>query len=173
MDKPAMEKPGMEKLAQEMLAMLRATKTAHERLLAMANLKLDAMRTCNVDELLSIAERERQELLTVEQLELSRRNLMARLSTALRPLPATTSSMASQVNEPLKSQLLVAAAELRTLVEQLARVNRVTSKISLAVVHSAAKVLKVITGIAQQAGLYGRTGRKAAVQGVHLLDIAG
>jgi hypothetical protein len=163
----------MDKLATDLLDMLRGTKAAHQRLLAIANLKLDAMRTYDVDALLELAERERQELLATDQLELARRALQGRLATALRPAEATTSNLAARLSEPRKSQLLVAAAELREVIERLARTNRMTSKISLAVVQSVGKVLKIVTGIAQHAGLYSRNGRKAAVQGVHVLDIAG
>ena len=33
------------------------------------------------------------------------------------------------------------------------------------------KVLKVMTGLAQHAGLYMRNGRKAAIRGIHMLEI--
>lgn len=163
----------MDKLATELLNILRGTKAAHERLLALANQKLDAMRTYDVELLIKLTEREREELLAAEQLEAARKSLVIRLAAALKPAEPTTSNVAARVADPLKSQLLIAAAELRVVVERLTKANRLTGKISVAVVQSVAKVLKVFTGIAQHAGLYGRNGRKSALQGVHVLDIAG
>ena len=163
----------MDKLATDLLDLLRETRVAHQRLLALANQKLDAMRTYDADLLLTLNERERTELLATEALELRRRALVARLAAALPGTPGTVSNVAARVAEPLRSRLLVAAAELKDTVEQLTRANRVTQKVSVAVVQSVAKVLKIVTGIAQHAGLYMRNGRKATVTGVHVLDIAG
>jgi hypothetical protein len=56
-------------------------------------------------------------------------------------------------------------------VEQVERNTRINATISETVVKGLAKVLKVVTGLAQHAGLYMRNGRKAALHGIHLLEV--
>jgi hypothetical protein len=79
--------------------------------------------------------------------------------------------VAKRVNEPVRSQLLATAAELKAVVEKVDRHTRINAKVSDAVVKGMARVLKVVTGMAQHAGLYMRNGRKAAVAGIHLLEV--
>jgi hypothetical protein len=57
------------------------------------------------------------------------------------------------------------------VVEQLDRHTRINAKVSETVVKGLAKVLRVMTGMAQHAGLYMRNGRKAALRGIHMLEI--
>jgi len=56
------------------------------------------------------------------------------------------------------------------VVEKTERMNRINAKVSGSVVQSLARVVKVITGMAQHAGLYMKNGRKASLSGVHMLD---
>ena len=81
------------------------------------------------------------------------------------------SEIAKRCGEPAKTELLVVAAEIKAVTEQLDRNMRVNAKISESVVKGLAKVLKVMTGLAQHAGLYMRNGRKAALRGIHMLEI--
>ena len=66
---------------------------------------------------------------------------------------------------------LALAGQIRQIAEQVERNNRINATVSEAVVKGLAKVLKVVTGLAQHAGLYMRNGRKAALHGIHLLEM--
>src|SRR4029079_14619364 len=98
--------------------------------------------------------------------------LTSQLRAALpRNVDPTVTEVARRIGEPLKTQLLATAGELKQVVEQLERSTRINATISDAVVKGLARVLKVVTGLAQHAGLYMRNGRKAAMHGIHLLEV--
>ena len=61
--------------------------------------------------------------------------------------------------------------QLKALVEQVERNTRINATVSETVVKGLARILKVVTGLAQHAGLYMRNGRKAALHGIHLLEV--
>jgi hypothetical protein len=63
------------------------------------------------------------------------------------------------------------AAQIRIVAEQVERNNRINATVSDALVKGLARVLKVVTGLAQHAGLYMRNGRKAALHRIHLLEV--
>jgi len=161
----------MDKLATELLDLLRDLLEVNERLVVIGLARQEAMSAFDIPAINRLMEREKTELLTLQRLDLNRKDLTARLHAALgRNVPTTTSQVAARVGEPLRTQLLAMAAKLRAAAEQLERLNRINSKVSQTVVNSIGRVLKVVTGIAQHAGLYMKNGRKAALRGIHLLD---
>jgi flagellar biosynthesis/type III secretory pathway chaperone len=164
----------MDKLVAEMIDLLTLMQQTHDRLLAIATARQDAIKTFDAEGLNALLERERKELVTAQSLDQRRRNLLGRLQPLLgRGVTPTTSLIAARCNEPQKTQLLILSGQLRATIEKLDRVNRINSKVSQSVVASFAKVMSIITGVAQQAGLYMRNGRKAAISGIHLLDAVG
>lgn len=164
----------MDKLVQELIELLRQMLATQERLLAIANARLEAIKTFDAGALNGLLERERVEVARAQQLDMTRANLVSRFAALFgRGVPTTTSEIASRCREPEKTQLLVIAGQLRESVEKLQRVNRINSKVSQSVVTSLSKVVQIITGVAQQAGLYMRNGRKSAIKGIHMLDAVG
>ena len=83
----------------------------------------------------------------------------------------SVSEIVKRCGEPAKAQLLGLAGQLRAVVGEVDRTTRINAKISETVVKGLAKVLKIVTGLAQHAGLYMRNGRKAAMKGIHLLEV--
>ena len=160
----------VDKLALELIALFQDLLAAHERQLALAKARLEAMRVYDLDQMTSLMAREELEVRGLEQLEARRKDLTARIKRVLGVDP-TTSLIAARMNEPQKSQLLGLAGRLRMVLEQLERTNRINAKVSQAVIKSLAKVLKIITGVAQHVGMYTRSGRKAALAGVHILEM--
>jgi hypothetical protein len=160
----------VDKLALELIALFQELLTAHERQLTLAKARLDAMRAYDLTLMTSLAEREEHEVRNLEVLEARRKDLIARIKRVLGTEPTTT-LIAARLNEPLKSQLLGLAGRLKTVLEQADRVNRINAKISQSVIKSLAKVLKIVTGVAQHVGLYTRNGRKAALAGIHILEM--
>jgi len=164
----------MDNLAAQLVELLRELLAAQERQLALATRRQDAMRSYNLEGLNAVAQRERDEVVTLENLENRRKQLLSRIQATMgRNVKVTTSEIAKRCKEPVKSQLLVVAAELRQAVAKVEAATRSNAKVSSAVVASIAKVLKIVTGVAQHAGLYMRNGRKAVLRGIHALDIAG
>jgi predicted phage-related endonuclease len=162
----------VEKLVTELLNLLREFLAGQERLLKLALARREAMRTFDMGRLEMLAEQERAELLKAAELDKQRAALVGRFAAVLgKGTVPTVTEIAKRVNEPTKSQLLGLAGQIREVVEQVERNTRINAKVSDGVVKGLAKVLKVVTGLAQHAGLYMRNGRKAALHGIHLLEV--
>jgi hypothetical protein len=162
----------MDDLVTELLNLLRELLAGQERVLALALARREAMRTFDVARLEMMAEQERAEAQALVAIDLKRKALIARFKTALgRGVEPTVTEIARRIPEPRKSELLGLAGKIRMVVEQVDRNTRINATVSDTVVKGLAKVLKVVTGLAQHAGLYMRNGRKAALHGIHLLEI--
>lgn len=164
----------MDKLVLELLTLLRELLASHQRLLQIALMRQEAMRAFDVRRLTDLLEREKMEMQRLETVEKLRRILVEQMKLLMgRQTPATISEIAKRVAEPQRSTLLGLAAQIKATVEQLDRNNRINAKVSEAVVKGLSKVLKIVTGMAQHAGLYMRDGRKAALRGIHTLEVTG
>ena len=162
----------MDKLVAELLNLLSEMLAGQERLLKLALARREAMRTYDVERMEAIAIQERTEMQTMVVVNRKRQVLVAQFRTLLgRNVEPTVSEIAKRVAEPTKSRLLGLAGQLKQTVEQVERNTRINATVSDTVVKGLAKVLKVVTGLAQHAGLYLRNGRKAALHGIHLLEI--
>jgi hypothetical protein len=162
----------MDKLVTELLTLLRELLAGQERLLGLALARREAMRTFDISRLEMVAGQERVETGRMAELEKRRMALTSQMRATLGAGSAVTvTEVARRVEEPAKSQLLGLAAQLKETVEQVERNTRINATISETVVKGLAKVLKIVTGLAQHAGLYMRNGRKAALHGIHLLEV--
>lgn len=164
----------MDKLVAELIELLESLLAAYTRLVAIATARREAMGAFDTAMLNKLLEREHKEIAECQLLEQRRRNLVEGFKRELgRNIEPTTTEIARRSPEPLKSRILVLSAQIRKTVETLDRNNRINQRASQAVVGAIGRVMKVVTGLAQHAGLYMRNGRKAALRGIHLLDIAG
>ena len=164
----------MDNLVLELINLLREMLLSQQRLLQIALIRQEAMRTFDIERLNALFEQEHAETQKAPSFESRRKALVEQFRQRLgQGVEPSVSEIARESPEPAKSQLLGLAAQLRDVVEQLARHTRINAKISDSVVKGLAKVLTVMTGLAQHAGLYLRTGRKAALKGVHLLEVTG
>ncbi len=162
----------MDKLAAELLTLLRELLAGQERLLGLALARREAMRTLDIARLETVAGQERVETGRMAELDKRRMALTSQMRRAMGgQVEVTVTEAARRVKEPLKSQLLAVAAQLKETVEQVERNTRINATVSETVVKGLAKVLKIVTGLAQHAGLYMRNGRKAALHGIHLLEV--
>ena len=164
----------MDKLVTELMELLREMLGSQQRLLAIATGRREAMRAFDVERLNVLSEQEKTETDRAGDLDRKRKDVTSRLKNELgRGVPPTVTEVAKRLEDPARTQLLMLAAEVKQVVEQVDKHTRVNAKVSEAVVKGMARVLKVVTGMAQHAGLYMRNGRKAAVAGVHLLEVTG
>ena len=162
----------MDKLVAELLGLLRELLAGQDRLLKLALARREAMRAFDIGRLETLAEQERAEGARMAELDRRRQGLVGQFRAVLgKGVEPTVTEIARRVNEPARSQLLGLAARLKETVEQLERNTRINATVSETVVKGLAKVLKVVTGLAQHAGLYMRNGRKAALHGIHLLEV--
>ena len=162
----------MDKLITDLLSLLRDLLAGQQRLLNVALARREAMRTFDIARLEAIAIQERAETANLAALDRRRQQVTAQIRGILpQHVDATVSEVARRAAEPAKSRLLALAAQLKEAVEQVERNTRINATVSEAVVKGLAKVLKVVTGLAQHAGLYMRNGRKAAMRGIHLLEV--
>jgi hypothetical protein len=162
----------MDKLVTELLTLLRELLAGQERLLGLALARREAMRTLDISRLETVAGQERVETGRLAELDKRRAALTSQMRAAMGGQAAVTvTEVARRVEEPAKSQLLALAAQLKETVEKVERNTRINATISETVVKGLAKVLKIVTGLAQHAGLYMRNGRKAALHGIHLLEV--
>ena len=162
----------MDKMITELLTLLRDLLAGQQRLLKLALIRREAMRTFDIARLEMLASQEKSEMSNLAALDRLRLQVTAQIRTTLpRNVEATVSEVARRASEPAKSQLLALAAQLKETVEQVERNTRINATVSEAVVKGLAKVLKVVTGLTQHAGMYMRNGRKAAMHGIHLLEV--
>lgn len=162
----------MDKLVAELLTLLREILASQQRLLQIAVARQEALKAYEIERLNLLIEQERQETQRAEGFTVRRRVLMQQFQNLLRtPGQLNVTEISKRCTEPTKSQLLGLAGEIKAVVEQLDRHTRINANVSDAVVKGLAKVLKVVTGMAQHAGLYMRNGRKAALRGIHMLEI--
>jgi hypothetical protein len=164
----------MDKLVADLVALLRDMLQSQQRLLQIAMLRQEAMKAFDIERLNSLHEQERVETQQAESFDIRRKTIIQQFRPILgQGVEPSVSEIARRCQDPFKTQLLVIASQLKTVVEQLARYTRINASISESVVKGLAKVLKVMTGLAQHAGLYMRNGRKAALKGIHLLEVTG
>jgi len=162
----------MDKLISELLTLLRELLACQQRLVTLALARRDAMRAFDIERLNAIGAQEHAEMQTVAALETRRKTLIQQFKAVLgRNVDPTVSEIAKRASEPARTQLLGLAAQIKEAVEVVSRNTRINAAVSEGVVKGLAKVLKVVTGLAQHAGLYMRNGRKAALHGIHLLEI--
>jgi flagellar biosynthesis/type III secretory pathway chaperone len=162
----------MDKLANQLLSLRRELLAGQQQLLALSIARRDAMRTFDIARLEQLTLQEKTLTEALVAIDRRRQQLITQLRTALpRNVDPTVTEISRRVADPLKTQLLASAAELKQVVEQLERNTRINATVSEAVVKGLARVLKVVTGLAQHAGLYMRNGRKAAMHGIHLLEV--
>jgi hypothetical protein len=162
----------MDKLVTELLTLLRELLAGQDRLLKLALARREAMRVFDIARLETLAAQERTEALKMADLDRRRQVLVGQFRVVLgKGVEPTVTEIARRVNEPMRSRLLGLAGQLKQTVEQVERNTRINATISETVVKGLAKVLKVVTGLAQHAGLYMRNGRKAALHGIHLLEV--
>ena len=161
----------MDNLVKELLKLLADVLACQQRLLAMALARREAMRAFDVERLEMLTEQQRLETQNLVALDRRRKEIVSRFKPLLKGAEATVTEISQRIGEPQKTQVLALAGAIKTTVEQLDRNNRINATVSDTVVKGLAKVLKVVTGLAQHAGLYMRNGRKAALHGIHLLEI--
>ena len=162
----------MDKMVTELLTLLREIAAGQERLMKLSLARREAMRTFDAPRMEQLTLQERGEIATMGMLDKRRQALVMQFRNVLgKGVEPNVTEIARRVAEPAKTQLLALAAQIRDAAERVERNARINATISEAVVKGLAKVLKVVTGLAQHAGLYMRNGRKAAVRGIHLLEV--
>jgi hypothetical protein len=162
----------MDKLVAELVKLLGDLLMGQEKLLKLALARRDAMRTFDIARLEVLTVQERQAMAEMAELDRRRRSLVSQFRNALpRGVEPTVTEISRRTPEPNKTRLLALAGQIREAAEQVERNTRINATVSETVVKGLAKVLKVVTGLAQHAGLYMRNGRKAALHGIHLLEV--
>lgn len=161
----------MANLNDNMVELLEAMLQAHERILALATARYEAMRAFDMPSLTSLMAREQQEVQALTNLEKRRKEVIAQFRAVLGPrVEITTSEIAKRADAASRERMLALAGQLKAVIEKIDKINRINSKVSGSVLQSLARVVRVITGMAQHAGLYMKNGRKASLRGVHMLD---
>jgi len=161
----------MANLNENMVDLLRDMLRAQERVLALANARYEAMRAYDMPTLTSLMAREQQEVQLLGLLDHRRKALMTQFRAVLGTKTEVNVSAIAKRADPKTAEIMLGlAGQIKSVVEKTERMNRINSKVSGSVVQSLARVVKVITGMAQHAGLYMKNGRKASLSGVHMLD---
>jgi hypothetical protein len=166
----------MDKLVAELITLLREMLASQERLLNLALVRREAMRTFDIPRLEGMVAQEQQEAQSMAALDRRRMAIVSQFKMqfqkmGLMGVTPTVSEISRRVGEPTRTMLLGLAGQVREGAENVERNTRINATVSETVVKGLAKVLKVVTGLAQHAGLYMRNGRKAALHGIHLLEV--
>jgi len=162
----------MDKQVQELLTLLRDMLAGQQQLLRLGHARREAMRIFEISRLDLLTAQEQIEVQKLAAMDRRRMALVQQFRALLpRGTEPTVSEIAKRVAEPVKGQLLVLAAQIRDAAENVSRNARINATVSEGVIKGLARVLKVVTGFAQHAGLYMRNGRKAVPHGIHLLEV--
>src|SRR5579862_1435721 len=104
----------MDKLAAELLLLLRQILASQQQLLQLALLRRDAMRTFDIQRLEMLMQQEKAAAQNLTALDRRRQNLLPPIRALLgRQVEANVTEIARRCQEPLKSQLLTLAAQVR------------------------------------------------------------
>ena len=162
----------MDKLIQDLVNLLREMLLTQQRILQIATARQEAMKSFDIERLNTLTEQERSEIQKADAYESRRKLLAQQFKNVLgKGFDPTVSEIAKRAAEPTRGQILGLAAQLKAVIGEVDSATRINAKISETVVKSLAKVLKIMTGLAQHAGLYMRNGRKAALKGIHILEV--
>lgn len=165
----------MDKLTQDLVNLLEEMLRSQRALLDVAVGRREAMRAYDIGRLQTLEAQEKAATDGADRLDKQRKLVLseyrAQAAKENRPAPKGVTEIAARLGEPDRTRVLVLAAELKKVVEMLDRETRMNAKVSETVVRGMAKVLKIVTGLAQHAGLYMRNGRKAALSRIHMLEV--
>lgn len=155
---------------------LSALREAYEELLTVVNGKLAATKKADVEAINSCAAREQFLVERVTQVENVRRKILTQLQQQLgmdASNPTTISALAEHVDEPDRSRLLVLAAALRRLIEEVNRVNEVAALVTHELSKHLKHVFDVMAAPAMDGAVYGPRGGRQAARTQNFLDAVG
>lgn len=147
----------LERLLTDMLA-------EHERLEALLQTKLDALRRADAKAVTDCCGRENQIVQKIATLEKRRQAVVAQITQQHNPAAAelmTMAAIAATVDEPRKGRLLTLHAKLRSTAEQTQRTVRVAKQATEGLLNHVQGLMQRIARVVNDGGTYGRAGRVA------------
>lgn len=157
----------------QLVMALQSELQCQQQLASLLESKLDAMRRYDVRRLEGLAGSEKQLLEKMQLTAIKRRHAaetMTRKVLANLGRPATAKELAAASDEPTRSQLYSLSALLAQECEKVQRLNRVNDIASRKMLGHVDQVFRAIAQTEHDAGLYGRGGRKPALEQNRIFD---
>lgn len=155
----------VDNLARDLVRLLNEMVGIHGELAMHMRSKLDAIKRADPDRIQSITAREAVLVRKAAERENLRRLITQRILGELgldggKTGKTRLTEFAECLDEPRRSQVLVAAAGLRDRLQEIERTRAITTLISQEMLKHMREVLAVMTGGSERAELYSRSGRR-------------
>jgi hypothetical protein len=151
----------MDKALAQLEAVLHDQIAAHQRLLALLERKIAAMRCADHAAVAECCRQENREVQQVGEWEKRRLLLMAELTRALDPAapePLRLGDLAERLSEPARGRLLVLRTRLRERMEAVRRESAVAHRAAETLLTHMHGLMKTIGSVMTGIGVYGRGG---------------
>jgi len=153
---------------------LQEIRELHEQLLITVREKQKGMRSGDVDSMDSCAARERFLIERIKEVDETRRTDSTVLAGLLGlEQDSTLTTIANQLDEPQRSQLLALAGAIRKTAEQVYQINQVNDAVTREILSCFAQMQRQITATHCDLGLYDPNGQKQMSNHVNILDAVG
>ena len=173
-----MIEPRVDVLARDLVRLLSELTELHGELAMHMRNKLDAIKAAETDRITSITAREM--VLTERAMEREglRRQIARQILIGLglsksMSEPVKLSDLAERLPEPRRSQVLVAAAGLRTRLQEIEQMRVTTTLITQEMLNHIGEVISAMTSGGPSNDVYGRTGQHHGPAGAHVFEAVG
>lgn len=163
----------MSRQALELENLLRAMIAEHRRLLETMSPQQKAMRTCDLKSIDDIAANQEACRLRIATLETKRRMLVGQIARAAKLTGEMKIDRIAELFPERKAELLKLKNELQAIIRTISERTRVSSKVAGAVLGHLNTVVRLISGVVEQAGLYTRYGVPQVSARIGLLEAVG
>lgn len=168
----------MDSLARELVRLLNDMARQHDELAVLMQSKLEAIRRADSDAIQSITSSELLLANRVAEREGLRRDLVRNLLRDLGRDPqeflsVRTSDLAEHFSEPRRSQILSAAAGLRSRIEAIDRRQTSTRLITEHMLQHMGEIIAVVTSGGAATGVYSRRGGRETSGGANVFEAVG
>ena len=165
----------MANAVEQLIAALQDELQGHQKLSAILDGKLDAMRHFDVSRLESLRQKEQRLLDSVRMIGQRRLEAVNRATAELWPQRRrarfmTAKELAQAAPEPQRSKLLALAAMLKEVAENIQRLNRINAIATKKVLGHFDHIFNIIAQSGRDIGLYGRAGKKSIMELNRLVD---
>jgi FlgN protein len=163
----------MSRQALELENLLRAMIAEHRRLMETVDPQQKAMRTFNLKSIEEISGAQEACRLRISTLETKRRMLVGQIARAAKISGEVKIDRVAELFPERKTELLRLKNELQGIIKTIAERTRVSGKVAGAVLGHLNTVVRLISGVVEQAGLYTKYGVPQVSARIGLLEAVG
>jgi len=172
------DEPSVDILAHDLVRLLSDLTELHGELAMHMHNKLDAIKAADTDRITSITARE----MVLAERAMEREGLCRQITRQMLAglglagaltEPVGLPDLAERLSEPRRSQLLVAAAGLRTRLQEIERMRVTTTLITQEMLKHVGEVISAMTSGGSSHDAYGRTGQRPGPNPARVFEAVG